>query len=305
MITFLTRTLRFAFTDFWRNFWLSLITVTIVFIALFSINSLLLIKNVSDYTLQTVEKKIDVSVFITPKTDENIILDLRARLLGFSEVKEVIYISADESLQSLRTRHANDETVLQAVEELGENPLGAQLIIQANSTNDYAPIIELLNEDRYDVIIADKNFDEHTYIIERVSTVTERIRSFALALSILFGVIAIIVVFNTLRVIIYTHREEIAIMRLVGATTWFIRMPYLWQSVMYAVFALGGFILIWYPLVGLIQPYVNGLFADGSRIDLIGYYSTNFFLIFGAELASLILILGVASIIATQKHSKV
>jgi cell division transport system permease protein len=305
MITFLGRTLRFAFTDFWRNFWLSLITVTIVFIALFSVNSLLLIKNVSDYTLQTVEKKIDVSVFITPKTDENIILDLRARLLGFSEVKEVIYISADESLQSLRTRHANDETVLQAVEELGENPLGAQLIIQANSTNDYAPIIELLNEDRYDAIIADKNFDEHTYIIERVSSVTERIRSFALALSILFGTIAIIVVFNTLRVIIYTHREEIAIMRLVGATTWFIRMPYLWQSVMYAVFALGGFILIWYPIVGLIQPYVNGLFADGSRIDLIGYYSTNFFLIFGAELGFLILILGIASIIATQKHSKV
>ena len=62
MITFLARTLRFAFTDFWRNFWLSLITVTIVFIALFSINSLLLIKNVSDYTLQTVEKKIDVNV---------------------------------------------------------------------------------------------------------------------------------------------------------------------------------------------------------------------------------------------------
>lgn len=305
MFTYLGRTLRYAFQDFWRNFWLSLITVTVVFIALFSINTLHLVKTISDYTIQTVEKKIDVSVFVNPKVEENVILDLRSRLLGLTEVKEVIYISAEESLETLKRRHANDETILQSIEELGENPLGAQLIVQANSTGDYDPIITLLNEDRYEPIIADKNFDEHTYIIERVSTVTNRVRTFALALSGLFGVIAIIVVFNTLRVIIYTHREEIAIMRLVGATTWFIRGPYLWQSLMYALFALGVFILVWYPLLGVVQPYVNELLADGSQIDLIAFYNRNFFVLFGSELIGLVLILGIASIIATRKHSKV
>lgn len=305
MITFLLRTAKYAFQDFWRNFWLSLITVTVIFIALFSFNSLILVKTVSEYTLETIENKIDVSVFINPGTEEAVIMDLRARILGLEQVKEVIYVSAKEALDSMKDKHKEDQSILQSIEELQENPLGAQLIVRAQSTEEYDPIVALLGDERYSSIIADKNFDEHTIIIDKVAGISRRIRSVASVLTIIFALIALIVVYNTLRVIIYTHRTEIAIMRLVGATKWFIRMPYLWQSLFYALFAIVIFLLIWYPILGLIQPFVNELFVDGSAINLVDFYNINFILLFGGQLLGLLVLLSVASILATSKYSKV
>ncbi len=305
MLTFLSRTAKYALQDFWRNFWLSLITVTVVLLALFSFNSLILIRTISEYTLQTIEKKIDVSVFINPGVEETAILDLRSRLLGLPQVKEVIYISAQESLESMINRHQSDPVIIQSLQELGENPLGAQLIVQAQSTQDYAPIVSLLEEDRYDAVVADKSFDEHTYIIERVSTISERVRSIATVFTVLFTLIAVLVVFNTLRIIIYTHRDEIAIMRLVGATNWFIRFPYIWGSILYAVFAMAIFIGIWYPILGFMQPYINELFVDTAAIDLVAFFNVNFLYLFGLQLGGLILLLSIASILATRKYSRV
>lgn len=305
MITFLLRTLKYAVQDFWRNIWLSLITVTVVLFALFSFNSLVLVKTISDYTLQTIEKKIDVSVFINPGIEENQVLDLRARLLGLEQVKEVIYISADEALDSMVEKHKNDEAIIQSLEELGSNPLGAQLIVQANTASDYDPIVDLLNDERYDPMIADKNFDEHTFIIERVSDVSNRIRTAAAFATVLFSIIALIVVFNTLRIIIYTHRDEIAIMRLVGATNWFIRMPYLWESILYAVLGQGLFLLMWYPLLSFIQPFIDEIFTDGSSIDLITFYNVNSLFLFGLQFLGLIALLSFASILATRRYSRV
>jgi cell division transport system permease protein len=305
MLTFFSRTAKYAFQDFWRNIWLSLITTTVILIALFCLNSLLLIKTVSEHALQTIEEKIDVSVFINPGVQESSVLDLRARLLSLPEVKEVLYVSPEEALALMVERHGNDPAITLSLEELDSNPLGAQLIVQAQSTKDYDPIVALLADERYQPIVADKNFDEHTDIIERVSIISQQVRSFATVLSVIFALIALIVVFNTLRIIIYTHREEIAIMRLVGATNWFIRMPYLWQGVLYSVLSLGIFLLAWYPLVGFLQPYVNELFADTGNVDLLGFYNRNFLVLFGTQLLALIVLLGLASILATRKYSKV
>lgn len=304
MFTFLSRTAKYAVQDFWRNIWLSLITMTVIIIALFSINVLLLIKTVSEYTLETIEKKIDISVFLNPGVEESVILDLRARLLGLSQVKDVVYISADEALMSLRSRHEEDNAIIQSLQELEKNPLGAQLNVQAHSPSDYQAILDLLKEERYAALIADQA-NEETLIIQRVSEISERVRTIASVLSVIFGLIALIVVFNTLRIMIYTHREEIAIMRLVGATNWFIRMPYVWQGVIYSVFSLMIFLFAWYPLVGFIEPYLNELFSDGAKINLIAFYNANFLFLFGLQLAGLIVLLGVASILATRKYSRV
>ena len=255
--------------------------------------------------MKTIEKKIDVSVFINPGIEETGIMDLRARILGLPQVKEVVYISAEEALEQMKSKYQDDEDILQSIEELGDNPLGAQLIVRAHSAGDYNPIVELLGEERYSSIIADKNFEEHTSIIDRVAEISNRVRSIASILTIMFSIIAFIVVYNTLRIIIYTHRAEIAIMRLVGATKWFIRMPYLWQSLFYALFAMVIFLLIWYPVLGFIQPFVNELFMDGSAIDLVAYYNVNFVVLFGLEFVGVLVLLTVASILATSKYSKV
>lgn len=305
MFTFFTRTAKYAIQDFWRNFWLSIITVTVLVLAIFSFNALILVKTVGDYTLQTIEKKIDVSVFINSGIEESSILDLRARLLGLEEVKEVIYISSDEALSAMKTKHEGDPAILLSLEELETNPLGAQLIVQAQATEDYEAIVNVLNEERYDAIVADKNFDEHTIIIERVSSISSRVRSIATFFSIIFTAVALIVVFNTLRIIIYTHRDEIAIMRLVGATNWFIRMPYLWESVIYALFSMVIFLMLWYPLLGTLQPYIAEIFSDGNALDIVGFYNANFIILFGGQFLALIALLFVASILATRKYSRV
>ena len=124
-------------------------------------------------------------------------------------------------------------------------------------------------------------------------------------LSILvFILIASLIVFNTIRVAIYTHRQEIGVMKLVGATNWFIRSPFLLEAVVYGIIACVAGIAIVYPMLNFVQPYVNNFFLT-TQFSLTGYFTDNFWAIFGLELLMIILINIISSSVAIRKYLKV
>ena len=126
----------------------------------------------------------------------------------------------------------------------------------------------------------------------------------SIIISFIFIAITILVVFNAIRIAIYTHKREIRIMKLVGASNWFIRMPFLAEAILYALIGIIGVLIIFYPFLQLLQPYLSTFFSI-NELNLIGYFINNFFLIFGLQFLGASLINIIASLLAVGKYIKV
>ena len=298
------RIIKFAFQGFFRNIWLSLITVSVIILAFISINFIISLNIISSSAVNLVQNRVDVSVYFKSDTDESIILEAKNSFSELSQVENIDYISKEEALDSFRKSHKDDISVLESLEELEGNPLMGTLKIKAKDVNEYPLILDFINNSKYDSYILDKNFDDHKVFINSIGTISKNITKFGIAASIIFALISILIVFNTIKLTIYSQREEIAIMRLVGANNYFISSPFICESVLYTIFAFIGALLILFPASNFIQPYLASYFNE-SIVNLRQYFFDNLWLIFGSEFMGMIFLNSLASIIAVRKYLKV
>lgn len=303
MFISLWRVISYAFKNFFRNFWLSFVTLTILFLAMASVHVLIILNVLADTAIGQVEEKIDITVYFRPEIQEEQIFNVQQYIESLSEVRGVEYISKEDALINFRTKHAGNEKILATLDELGDNPLGATLIVSARSTEDYASIITTLEQEQYAQLIEDTDFDDHKLVIERIMSVTQRVSFAVTIMAVVFGLISILIVFNTIRVAIYTHREEIKVMALVGATDAFIIAPYLIEGVLFALVATLISIFVTYPFLGVIQPWIVTFFDNGA-LNLVDYYNTHFIAIFGIQCLGAAVITICAGLLATRKYIK-
>jgi cell division transport system permease protein len=294
----------FAWQSFIRNFWLSIVTISIIVLALISINFLLILNVLSETAIGLVQNKVDVSVYFRRDATEAQVLEVQTFLSSLTQIENISYTSQQQALQTFRQRHQLDTTIIESLEELDENPLGATLVIKAKKIEDYPQIIGVIDNSKYTNLITDKNFDDNKVYISRIQEVSDNINRIGLLASAVFIMIALLIVFNTIRVAIYTHREEIGIMKLVGATNWFIRSPFLLESIIYGIIGTGIAIAITYPLLRLIQPYINNFFL-ADTFSLVQFFNQNFLAIVGLELLIIILLNILSSSFAMRRYLKV
>lgn len=297
------RVIKFSLQDLARNVWLSVITIIIIVLALLSVNLLLIVKVLGSAAIDAVKEKIDISLYLKPGSEEGRILALKSRISDFDSVKAVSYISQQAAAESFREKHQDNPEILKALLELGTNPLSPILVIQPKDINNYEDLIVSLNKIE-DPLIESRNFDDHKVMLAKINDLTDKASRAGLALSLLFGLITALVVYNTVGVAIYTHKREIGIMKLVGASTWFIRAPYLISGIVYAGLGVAAILIILYPLLSFFQPYLE-VFFYGFKINILEYYNNNFLTIFGLEFLVVTLINFLASLIAVGKYSKV
>jgi len=298
------RSIIFALQSFWRNIWLSLVTVFIIFLAFLSVNVLVIIHATSDNVILAVKEKIDISVYFKSNIRESAVAEVKNKLESLPEVKKVSYRSPQENLDLFKSRHENDVNIQETLKELEGNPLGATLIVKAKQLTDYPNVLKAIDNPEYNELIEEKNYDDHQLVIDRVNAITDNVRKAAVIVSLVFIVIAILIVFNTVRIAIFTHQNEIGIMKLVGASNWFVRAPFIIESMIYGVLGCLLAIAVIYPTLGFIQPKM-ATFFDGTTFDLIGYFNANFVEIFGAQLLAIILLNTISSAIALNKYLKV
>jgi len=303
MIT-LWRVIKFGFQSFVRNFWLSLVTITIITLSLLSISALGAVSVMSTEALRGLEDKIDISVYLKPKLTEGQIYALKGELEALGGVKEVVYISAEEALVKFREKYQGNEQIGEALVLLGVNPLGASLVVKANSEDGYQEILTRLEEGDYDDIIQEARFDDYRQVITGINDLTNKVKTAGIWVSGLFLLIALLVVFNTMRINIYTHRQEIEIERLVGSTNWFIRGPFWVESILYALVATIVTAGIFYGALSWLQPYVVGLF-NGSSFNLVTYFQGNWLTFFGLQFLAAAILNMLASGIAMRRYLKV
>jgi cell division transport system permease protein len=297
------RIIKSGFINFWRNAVVSLSSIFVMTVALFFIGSIVLLSVFLQSALDSIRDKVDVNVYMTTEAPEAQILALKKDLEGLAQVQAVEYISREKAIEQFNQRHENDYLMKQALEELGENPLGATLNVKAKSTSQYDSINKYLSDDKtFSGIIFSVNYNKNRIVIDRLTEFTNSVQRIGFAVMIALIVIAIVITFNTIRLAIFVSREEIAIMRLVGAYNSFVRGPFIVEGMMYGVVSAVVATALFYPITSWLKS-ATGDFYGG--IDLFLYYIGNFSQIFGLLLVSGLTLGTISSYLAVRKYLKV
>ncbi len=301
LITF-TRVIKSGWRGFFRNFWVSCATVGTMIITLFVFTALLLLNYLGNNLIENLQEKVDISVYFNQDVAESDIVVVKQELAKFPEVTKIDYISKDEALNQFKERHKNDPLILESLEELGENPLQAILNIKAAKAGSYKNVTEFLENGKYKDLIDKINYRQNEAIITKVFEVSNAIKIAGIVLGLVLALIAVLVAFNTLRLAIYSSREEISVMRLVGASNWFIRGPFLLQGILSGVFAALINLIIFLGIAWKLSPIING-YLPGS--ELFAYYWVHILPIFLILLGIGIFLGVVSSFIAVRRYLKV
>src|SRR3989339_100087 len=303
-LSFLMRVMKFGVQDFFRNFWLSAATVSVLTLTVISINALVLMNVLGKIAVTTVESKIDASVHFRQDVDESRVKTVRVALLGLPEVKEVEYVSPEESLQQFKIDNGEESELVKSLEEIEGNPFGATLIVRAHDTSGYSTIMQTLNQPLFASLIEEKDFSDYEAMVSRLNAITGKLEIFLLAVTCAFGVIALLIVMNAVRVSVYTHREEISIMRLVGASNWFIRGPFYVEALIWTLVSVGLTVLLLYPALIIIQPFLQRFFGSNS-VDLVSFYTVNLLPLIGLQVAGVALMTLMTTKLATARYLRV
>jgi len=216
-----------------------------------------------------------------PNASQEEIDALRNAVAALPDVAAVTFTSREDALAAYRERNRNNEVSLQALEELSENPLGATIAIQARETSQYENIARFLDERKalespQTPVIDEINYPRIRESIETLTAIIGAVEQASIITMVILLIAATLITFNTIRLAIYTAREEIAIMRLVGASNMFIRGPFMLQGIMYGVLAGILALLLFYPILVWLGPRTELFF----EINLFTYFTTNFTYIF-------------------------
>ncbi len=305
MFTSASRALTFALRNFWRNFWLSLITVSMLTLTLLSVNVLLVLNHVTQKAVEAVEDRIEVSVYFKPEMSQDRLVSAAASLRLLSQVRDVEVVTAAQALDRFTRRHAGEDAILKSLEEVDRNPFGPSLVVKARSAADFPFILDALKNPQFQNDIREKDFGNYSQIIERIRSITDRARLFGMGIAVLFLLIAVMIVFNTVRIGMVIHREEIGIMKLVGATDRFVKSPFLIEAVLYSLLATMMVAALVLPSIAILEPKFDLFMGADHRTGLVQVFRQNGLSIFGGQFLSMALLNVIATSLAMRKHLRV
>ena len=279
---------------------LSFMTVLILILMLLSINTLIIVRVLTDQSIRSVKDQIDVSIYFDPAASDEKVKEVRDFVASLPEVTDEKYLTKEQVLNDFKKTYSGNTEIIDSLQELGGNPLGSTLIVKTREPKDYEKIIAALSVPEYESIIEAKTFGDTETAIDRIQTITLQVERFTYALTALFAVIAFVIIFNTIRVAIYTQRAEIGIKRLVGATNWFISGPYLFESFIFSVFSIGiTTVIVWFALK-FIDPYISVVFESSSI--LTNYFTSHILFLLGIQFGTVFLLTLFSSILAMRKY---
>ena len=296
------RVARYGFIGFLRNGFVSLSAILIMSITLFVVSALVITGAALTSVLHQISDKVDVTVYFTVDATQDQFTTLQTSLKALPEVAAITFKSRDQALADFQNRHKNDQLTMQALEEIGANPLGASLEIRAKDPSQYATITQYLENLRTaspNTGIDKINFYQNKDAIERLSQIIQASRSIGIAVAVILGLASLLISFNTIRLAIYTARDEIGVMNLVGASHWYVRGPFMVSGVMYGVTSGILILLLLYPLTAWIGPGSERFFVT---FNVYTYYTSHFALLLLVVLGSGIGLGALSSYLAVRRY---
>lgn len=280
---------------------MSAAAIAVMTMTLSVISILVVLSFLTNLSLANIKEKVDVSVYFKPGTEESIIREVEGQIKEMPNVVATKYISADEAYLEFQKRHQNDPLIIEALKELNENPLYPTVVIKADDISNYPNIALALNAKNFSQV-QKINYEDNRKAIETLGKLTSGITRGGSVLAILFAVVSVLVMYNTIRLTIYNRREEIEIMRLVGATNTYIRWPFIVEGALYGFISVLITTVILLPLLSSFVPRINNFM--GTNLNLTSVNSTLLWQLVGMQLL-LGLVLGIlSSLFAVGRYLK-
>ena len=303
MLIYLNRSLRSAWNGFVRNGWLSLAAVFIMAQALLIVSILASLNMVIGASIKAVNERIDVAIFLKETATEEQALALKSEVEQYDGVRQVIYISPQEALDKFLEENRN-RAIIREVVPADDNFLPASLEVKSDDPYLIEGIVSKIRASQLGSVVSETSLEDNQKLIDRLRGLGSLVQKVSLVLALVLIILALLIIFNTIRITIFTRRREIEIMKLVGATDWYIRWPFLIEGMIYAIVATivaMAVVLILYA--SFVQPLIASQLLDSGSAPM---FTTGFFVLLGFVQLGLALIVGVVSSAwATKTHLNV
>jgi len=288
----------------WRNFFInpgvSFATLFILTLVISLLTTVFLFKGLVDHVISLIQEKADISVYFKENSQEEEILKVKESLAQFPEIRKIKYISKEEAKERFQKKHKDDFSLMESL-EVTEDALLAHLDISLSSLEQYSKISNFL-ESKFGGLIEEVDYSQRKTVIERIFMITDRIKKGVMITAGVLGIIAILVVFSTIKLAILNCKEEIRIQKLVGASNWFIKGPYLVQGFLAGFFAfLISFGLILLSLYFL-DPKIEDFFEG---FNFFNYFISHIFQIAFIQFISGVSLAMISTYIAIRKYLEV
>ena len=244
-----------------------------------------------------IENKVDISVYFKEEATASDISNVQIEISNISEVSSIVYITKNEVLANFIIQHKNDIELIESLTELGYNPFLDTLNIKTWDKSQYSPLTNLIETANFSDIIDNVDYHKRKESIDKIFSITAGINNIILLLSIVFGFIAVLISFNTVKIAIYNSKEEISVMKLVGASNKFVRGPFIVQGILIGFIAA----LMTFILTFLITYFFN---SSVNGINMFSIFLNSFFFIILFQLVVGIGLGVLSSYIAIAKYLK-
>lgn len=317
IFTTFKRIAKSGFVNFWRNGFLSFTAVVILTISLLSFGALIFAGAFGQTLLAEVKDQVDINIYFSLSASEEAIVTLRDEIKVLPEVASTTYVSREQALSDFEARWEGNTLIMQGLQELGSNPFPASLNVKAKDPGQYGGIANYLENknplDESGAPLIDKiNYQENKLIIDRLGRIIPAVEQTGLIIAVVFALVSVIVVFNTVRLIIFTARDEISVMKLVGASNVYVRGPLVCSGIMYGI--ISGVIAL--VMIAALAYWSDTIILRFAGVDTAAnfalvvnvfsdYFSKNFGQLFSIIMGSGIVLGGVSSYIAARRYLRV
>jgi len=306
-ITF-TRIVRTGAMNFARNTWLAMAAMAVMVVTLTIILFSLVTSATFNNTIAQINSKINISIYLNDSVTDQQRIDLMNQLRALPEVRGVSYVSKDQALAEYKVENAGNKDLLQAINETG-NPLPASVQVDPVDPGKIDQIQKVLNQPATialeDPQAGTSYSGDRKAAIDKIAHATDILKRVGVVAVLVFALISMLIIFNTIQMAIFNRRDELTIMRLLGASTWYIRGPFVVESIIYGVLSALISVLL---INTLFVVASSGLKASSLGLLDIGYaesyFRHNFIWLLTLQLGVGIVIGAVSSIIATRRYLK-
>jgi cell division transport system permease protein len=298
----LGRTLREGWANFRRNGWLTIATVTVFTLALLVVGLTFIFGLAAQTILTNLENKVDINVAFNVDVPEERILAIRDVLLKYQQIASVEYTSRDAALEQFVNASSDDPNISKALDEIGDNPLPASLTIHARQSAEYSVIANELEQAPFRADIYRINYAKNKKTIETIAQSSRSVRQTGIVLATVFILVSLIIAFNTIRINMYSRRQEFEIMRLVGASNIYMRLPSVFEGALYGALAalIATFLII--PAIHMVGSSILLFVAPDF---LMAYYTSHWLVIMSALLLGGAGLGALSGYLALSKYLKV
>lgn len=300
-----SRIIKWAFVNFWRNSLLSVAATLVMTLALLTVSVSVILNLVVGATVESINSKIDLVIYFKDSASEEQILALFDEVSILEDVKSVDYIDKEKALEKFKDLKI-DPRLKDIAEESNRLPRSFEIeVVDPSKIDGVANFFKAKN---IKPLIEDTSLTRNRDKIEKLSKITRFVRIAGISFSVVFILVSILIVYNTIKLTIFTRREEIEVMKLVGASVPFIRWPFIVEGMLYGVIATLISTLLIYLAFYFVSPTVStyfGLEIGALRGSLLSYFIANLWIIVLLELFVGLVVSAGSSILAMKKYLEI